>query len=236
MCRVMPLNLYQEEQPTVTQCLLKRTREESKEEITHIVPDYEVCELPPRKRVRFCTKEQQQSPPPTPVSEGEERPKTWYGRSELRTFMQDCATTVQECNDSNYLSLLACTYINCCNNESESSSSSLKSLSELSSQKLAVSALNDNNDGCARGLERLTSPQFVGSPTRKRRKEAIHLVLRSYKILNSTNGCSDNTKSEMLRKVSERHSEPAKKFAKAMAFVDTMSAWVEYGGDIPQNI
>ena len=234
MCRVMPLNLYQEEQPNPTECLLKRPREQSKEEITHIVPDYEVCELPPRKRVRFCTEVQQQSPP-SPASGEEERPKTWYGRSELRTFMQDCATTVRECNDSNYLSLLACTYINCYNNESQSSSS-LKSLSELSSQKLAVSSLNDSDDCCARGLERLTSPQFVGSPTRKRRKEAINLVLRSYKILNSTNGCSDNTKSEMLRKVSERHSEPAKKFAKAMAFVDTMSAWVEYGGDIPQNI
>ena len=242
MCQAVPSTpSYQE---VVT---LKRTREPLKE-ITHVVPD-----MPPRKRVRFCTEQLKSNEDDVSCSSSssstEEQQQqqqqqegsttTWFRKSDLKYFVKDSFRTADRCNNSDYLSLLACTYVNCYSEESSKKSNSGKclSLTDLSAKKLALAAATiDDSACCARGLERLTSPDFIGSPTRKRRKEVINAVLQSYKILKANECCSDNTKLELLRAVSERHTTPAKRFANALGVVDTMSAWVVYGGEIPHEV
>ena len=217
-----------------TECPIRRKRPRTAVTTTETTPNRD------GKRVRFDSKEEiVELIRPSSEMTTEERSAAWYHKSDFRAALQAArligqATTF--CTESElYVDTLANTYALCCvtnnvhtngSNNGDSTDGDSDVLDQVAEQ-LAVVAAATGDEGCHRGLERMTVP-LIGLEIVRRRKLAIASVVLAQKSLGGYLPRNKAEQSELLRMLSENETKPARKFAKAMGVVDAMGALVEY--------
>eukprot|EP00934_Nitzschia_sp_Nitz4_P008701 Nitzschia sp. Nitz4//scaffold337_size18511//12268//12981//NITZ4_008782-RA/size18511-processed-gene-0.13-mRNA-1//-1//CDS//3329548316//8691//frame0 len=195
-----------------------------------------------RKRVRFDSEESDQKRVKVEVLEllrpsseltSDEKEGIWYHKKHFKRNIKSAhyianihkQTHTQQLN---YTGALAATYTGCCMDQSDD-----WVLSEHCAKHLVVataSDLSDINGESNRGLEKVTVP-MVGLESVRRRKEVVSSVLLAQAALKH---CTDpaSTKLEIVRRISEEQTQPAKRFAKALGTADAMLALLEYGARV----
>jgi hypothetical protein len=197
---------------------------------------------PSRKRVRFDAGGDEKRVKvqvvelirPSSEMSNSERDSTWYQKSHFKGNLLSVRVIAHEharCNSGpqhnkvelDYSGALASTYASCSTDSSEDST-----LPDDWAQYLAVVSHVEKcsvEGECNRGLERITVP-LVGRETVRRRKEAIATVVMAQHALQRCFKADEGV--ELLRRISEDQTRPARKFAKALGTADSISALLEY--------
>jgi hypothetical protein len=204
---------------------------------------------PSRKRVRFDAGGDEKRVKvqvvelirPSSEMTNSERDSTWYQKSHYKENLLSVKVIAHEharCNNGpqqpnklelDYSGALASTYASCCTDASEDSTRP-----DHCAQYLAVVSHFEKcsvEGECNRGLERITVP-VVGRETVRRRKEAIAMVVTAQHALKQCFKADEGV--ELLRRISEEQTRPARKFAKALGKADSISALLEYQASMSQ--
>jgi hypothetical protein len=210
---------------------------------------------PSRKRVRFDAGGDEKRVKvqvvelicPSSEMTNSERESAWYQKSHykenllhVRVIAQEHARQHARCHNGpqehehnklelDYSGALTSTYASCCTDASEDST-----LPDHCAQYLAVVSHVEKcsvEGECNRGLERITVP-VVGKETVRRRKEAIAMVVTAQHALKQCFKADEGV--ELLRRISEEQTRPARKFAKALGSADSISALLEYQASMSQ--
>jgi hypothetical protein len=132
----------------------------------------------------------------------------------------------EDCKEMDYAGAIESSFVACCLDPVENSALPEECAGYLThASQSRKGACSSEDSECLRGLEKVVVPLF-GMETSRRRKEAIsHVILAQHALQGIA---SSRHRSELLREISEAHSRPSRKFAKALGGVDAMSALHAY--------